>query len=105
MLKMKRMKKLVVLSTVLLCLFQLACQNKKSETRNIDFVTTTSGDLDFGKTNAEAYTPEIRSNMEKLYEDKFGMFVHWGPYAQLEGIWDSKKVAISKNQFRKVEVI
>jgi alpha-L-fucosidase len=31
--------------------------------------------------------------MEKLYEDKFGLFVHFGAYAQLEGIWDGKEVA------------
>ena len=23
--------------------------------------------------------------MEQLYHDKIGMFIHWGPYAQIEG--------------------
>jgi len=31
--------------------------------------------------------------MEKLYHDKFGLFVHWGPYAQLEGFWDGRRVS------------
>ena len=47
----------------------------------------------FGKTDISAYTPEVRENMKKLYEDKFGMFVHWGPYAQLEGIWEGERVS------------
>ncbi len=47
----------------------------------------------FGKTDISAYTPEVRENMKKLYEDKFGLFIHWGPYAQLEGIWDGKRVS------------
>lgn len=70
-----------------------ACKNQKKENNSVDFVTETTGKVDFGKTDVSAYTPEIRSNMEKLYEDKIGMFVHWGPYAQLEGIWNGEKVA------------
>ena len=87
------MRKLAILSIALLCLIQISCQIKTSKTSNVDFVTETSGKADFGKTDMSAYTPEIRENMKKLYEEKFGMFVHWGPYAQLEGIWDGKKVA------------
>lgn len=77
----------------ILALTLLSCKNKKENLNTIDFVTETSAKVDFGKTNAEAYTPEIRSNMEKLYEDKIGMFVHWGPYAQLEGMWQGEKVS------------
>ena len=73
-------------------LTQFSCQNKQSED-NTDYVTDTGKTVDFGKTDASAYTPEIRNNMNTLYEDKFGMFIHWGPYAQLEGIWDDKEVA------------
>jgi alpha-L-fucosidase len=48
--------------------------------------------VDFGNTHRSAYTPQVRENMEKLYEDKFGLFVHFGPYAQLEGNWKGEKV-------------
>ena len=69
------------------------CKNQKSENNTVDYITETSGKVDFGKTAVSAYTPQIRVNMKKLYEDKFGMFVHWGPYAQLEGVWGGKEVA------------
>jgi len=78
---------------ILCCLTLWACQNKKDVNNSVDYITKTSGVVDFGKTDISAYTPEIRANMEKLYEDKFGMFVHWGPYAQLEGVWDGEEVA------------
>ncbi|MFC1766222.1 alpha-L-fucosidase [Planctomycetota bacterium] len=57
------------------------------------YITHTGGDVDFGKTATSAYTPPIRANMKQLYHDKFGLFVHWGPYAQLEGVWDGRNVA------------
>ena len=80
----------------LLCLFQMSCQNKVSkETENstVDYVTETVGDVDFGKTKRSAYTPEIRENMKQLYDDKFGLFVHYGPYAQLAGEWKGEEGA------------
>ncbi len=82
-----------LLILAVLCLFQLACKNKKVDETSVDFITDTSGQVDFGKTDESAYTPAIRENMKKLYEDKFGMFVHWGPYAQLEGMWKGKRVS------------
>ncbi len=87
------LQKAPILLTIVLSLFLTNCQNKDGDAKSVDFISKTSGDVDFGKTDLSAYTPEIRANMEKLYEDKFGMFVHWGPYAQLEGIWDGKEVA------------
>ena len=91
---MKKLLNLPHLTLLMLALIFLGCKNKKEENINaIDFVTETSGNVDFGKTNVEAYTPAVRSNMEKLYEDKIGMFVHWGPYAQLEGMWQGEKVS------------
>lgn len=77
---------------VILCLFSLSCQNKKQDNTSVDYITKTAGNVDFGKTDVSAYTPEIRKSMKQLYEDKFGMFVHWGPYAQLEGMWNGKEV-------------
>ena len=73
----------------------LNCKESKTENKDsaIDYVTETVGDVDFGKTEMSAYTPEIRKNMEQLYEDKFGMFVHFGPYAQLAGEWKGKEGA------------
>ncbi|MFC2090028.1 alpha-L-fucosidase [Bacteroidota bacterium] len=76
-----------------LCIFLAGCQNKNAETASVDYITDTSGNVDFGKTDASAYTPEIRENMKELYDIKIGMFVHWGPYAQLEGIWKGKRVS------------
>lgn len=79
---------------IILCLFLVNCQTKKQENNTkVDFITQTSGNVDFGKTDISAYTPEVRENMKKLYEDKIGMFVHWGPYAQLEGMWNGKEVS------------
>lgn len=74
------------------CLLQ-GCDQKSEQNQNIDYITKTFGEVDFGKTDPSAYTAEIRANMKKLYEDKFGLFVHFGPYAQLEGIWDGKEVS------------
>jgi alpha-L-fucosidase len=65
------------------------CYGQKNE----DFVRSAPGEVNFGKTPVEAYTPEIRGNMRRLYHDKIGLFVHFGPYAQLEGIWNGKQVA------------
>ncbi len=88
----KMLNKTLLFLTVL-SLFQLGCQNKKNVDETIDYVTETVGDVDFGKTKMLDYTPEIRENMKQLYEDKFGMFVHFGPYAQLAGDWKGKKGA------------
>lgn len=32
-------------------------------------------------------------SMQQLYEDKIGLFIHWGPYAQLGGVWENKRGA------------
>jgi len=85
--------KSVILTLLLLGTTQLQCQDNKNTAKTVDDVTVPSRDVDFGKTNIEAYTPEVRANMEKLYHDKFGLFVHWGPYAQLEGVWDGRRVS------------
>jgi len=90
--KVKALKRAQTLIIVALCLIPFSCQNKKSNGQSVDYVTETSGNVDFGKTDVSAYTPEIRENMNKLYEDKFGMFVHWGPYAQLAGYWNGEKI-------------
>ena len=80
------------ISIVFLSMLLIACKGtKKAETRAVDFITETSGDVDFGKTDPSAYTAEIRENMKQLYEDKIGMFIHWGPYAQLEGTWNGEQ--------------
>jgi alpha-L-fucosidase len=91
--KLNILPRIKLLTAAGMCMFLFGCPNQKNAEKSIDYVTETSANPDFGKTAASAYTPEIRENMKKLYEDKFGMFVHWGPYAQLEGVWDGKKVA------------
>lgn len=91
--KNTRLQSSTILAFTILCMVQFSCKNLKVDNNTVDYITETSGEVDFGKTDQSAYTPPIRANMEKLYEDKFGMFVHWGPYAQLEGVWDGKEVA------------
>ncbi|MBU2950929.1 alpha-L-fucosidase [Tamlana agarivorans] len=71
----------------------IGCKNETSiatDNAAIDYVTETVGDVDFGKTKMSDYTPEIRENMKALYHDKFGLFVHFGPYAQLGGEWQGE---------------
>jgi len=77
----------------ILALLEVSCKEENNKDGFADSVIKIPGNVDFGKTSASAYTPEIRENMNKLYQDKFGMFVHWGPYAQLEGVWDGNEVA------------
>ena len=78
---------------LVLSVFLTNCQNNKGNLDQANYITKPSGEVAFGKTDVSAYTPEIRESMKELYEDKFGMFVHWGPYAQLEGMWDGKRVS------------
>ncbi len=59
----------------------------------VDSVVKITGSDEFGSAGTSVYTPEIRKNMKELYNHKFGLFVHWGPYAQLEGVWDNKEVS------------
>jgi alpha-L-fucosidase len=87
------LKSTIILITVVLFACSACNNNPKSPKNALDEGAKILGNEHFGKTEMSAYTPEIRGNMEKLYEDKFGLFVHWGPYAQLEGIWDGKEVS------------
>ena len=91
--KKSLLRKSILPIVLLLPLILTDCSNKKDIPDQAGFITQTTGDVDFGKTDISAYTPEIRESMKELYEYKIGMFVHWGPYAQLEGIWDGKRVA------------
>ncbi len=75
-----------------LCLAASCGRQGQNET-SVDSVTQTGTTADFGRTDPSAYTPAVRANMKKLYEDKFGLFVHFGPYAQLGGVWKGKQVA------------
>jgi len=88
----KKLSCAIALSLAFAPLWQSSAQEKKEE-KAVDYVADTGVNADFGKTEMSAYTPEIRANMKKLYEDKIGMFVHFGPYAQLEGVWDGKRSA------------
>ena len=37
------------------------------------------------------YSSDIANSLAELYNDKIGLFIHWGPYSQLGGIWEDKK--------------
>jgi alpha-L-fucosidase len=81
----------IILTVVCPGLMPLYAQPVKAA-QPADYITHSPGEVDFGKTSTAAYTPAIRANMKKLYEHKFGLFVHFGPYAQLQGMWDGKEV-------------
>jgi alpha-L-fucosidase len=55
------------------------------------FNETTDGS-DF-KRQAVTYSPELIQSIKQLYHDKIGMFIHWGPYAQIGGVWQESKGA------------
>jgi alpha-L-fucosidase len=63
-----------------------------SQDKNVDYIIDNSN-KDFGSTKIEAYTPEIRQSIKKLYQQKIGLFIHWGAYSQLEGHWKDKYVS------------
>ena len=43
--------------------------------------------------SAQDETPAQRdARMTCWREARFGMFIHWGPYAQLGGVWDNKRI-------------
>jgi len=46
------------------------------------------------QTQAEIdkYTAGKEERLKSLNDAKFGMFIHWGPYAQLAGEWNGKRV-------------
>lgn len=41
---------------------------------------------------AEEAEPERDARMAWWREARFGMFVHWGAYAQMAGVWDGKRI-------------
>lgn len=62
-----------------------------------DVSLSTEPEIDFslveGAPTKTHFTSESRASMQRLYHDKIGMFVHWGPYAVLEGIYKGKRSA------------
>lgn len=46
-----------------------------------------------GKTSPENMKDP---KMEWFRDAKFGMFIHWGPYSQLAGEWENKKLEVGK---------
>jgi len=83
---------LILLSFALICPAWTRAQEDK-QTVAVDYITKTGSKVDFGKTDTSAYSPQIRANMKQLYQDKFGLFVHFGPYAQLAGIWNGREIS------------
>ncbi len=43
------------------------------------------------KLNQEKFSPEVKTSLTELYNDKVGMFIHWGPYAQIGCEWGNVK--------------
>ena len=80
--KMKNNEKFtIIFSTIMLiCLFLLlpACE------RTVDH-------------NLETQSISKEERLEWFKEVKFGMFIHWGPYAKLAGEWNSKKIPVGEN--------
>ncbi len=42
----------------------------------------------------ESATPSAEERMAWFKHDKFGMFIHWGPYSALAGEWKDKRVEV-----------
>ncbi|WP_019026071.1 alpha-L-fucosidase [Colwellia piezophila] len=57
----------------------------------------TEPDIDFslveGAPTKTNFTAESRASMQQLYHDKIGLFIHWGPYAVLGGMYQGKRSA------------
>ena len=43
---------------------------------------------------AAAQTPENLRARRQFQDDKFGMFIHWGPYSLLAGEWKGHRVPV-----------
>lgn len=86
-------QKSLILIVAILGLFLTGCKDQKAVEVDAAQLPQLPENPFFGKTPLSAYTPEVRERMKELYEYKLGLFVHWGPYAQLEGIWDGKQVS------------
>jgi alpha-L-fucosidase len=39
----------------------------------------------------------VSDRLQWFRHDKFGMFIHWGPYASLGGEWDGRQVKVGEN--------
>ena len=51
------------------------------------------------------FTPELVRSIEQLYHDKIGMFIHWGPYAQIGGAWKGVQNAEWIMRHAKISVV
>lgn len=64
---------------------------------NDDVRLNTEPDIDFslveGAPTKTHFTPQSRASMQRLYHDKIGLFIHWGPYAVLGGMYQGKQSA------------
>ncbi|MDO5968773.1 alpha-L-fucosidase [Flavivirga aquimarina] len=79
------MKKIIVakaLIPILVCVFLLSCkENKKEETIQVESVNY-----------LEESKEDFNKRMTWWREAKFGMFIHWGPYAVPAGIYKGAEV-------------
>ena len=46
----------------------------------------------FSESELEKYLSGKEDRLERLNEEKFGMFIHWGPYAILAGEYQEKRI-------------
>ena len=72
----------MILLSLLITSFMIGgCNNTKTEE-----ISTISGNI-----------PAQDDRLEWFKDAKFGMFIHWGPYAQLAGEWNGRKVPAGDN--------
>jgi hypothetical protein len=64
---------------------------------NDDVGLDTEPDIGFssveGAPSKTNFTLETRASMQRLYHDKIGLFIHWGPYAVLGVMYQDKRSA------------
>jgi alpha-L-fucosidase len=54
-------------------------------------------DKEPGNTETSKSAPEDVHRLDWFREAKFGMFIHWGPYSQLAGEYNGRRVPVGKN--------
>lgn len=77
------MNKFILLTLVLALATSASAMLKLNET---------TGGSEYERQQVD-YSPELIKSMKQLYHDKIGLFIHWGPYAQIGGQWKDARGA------------
>jgi alpha-L-fucosidase len=63
------------------------------------FLSGCKTSMDKERDSSDSLQPKLAGDqhLDWFREAKFGMFIHWGPYSQLAGEYNGKKVPVGKN--------